>query len=96
VEFGPGRCGWPLLKDLMRLPTCFPNLHPQGRKGYKQDRGLRGFCGSQYGYTAWMIFAGLWVTLVIFGVANSFSVFFRPLAHEFGWDRVLISLAYSL
>jgi MFS family permease len=36
------------------------------------------------------------VTLVIFGVDNSFSVFFKPLAGEFGWDRGLTSLAYSL
>ena len=52
--------------------------------------------GSRVFYGWIMVFAGLWVTLVIFGVVNSFSVFFKPLAHEFGWDRGLISLAYSL
>jgi MFS family permease len=48
-------------------------------------------------FYGWIIvFVGLWVTLVIFGVVNSFSVFFKPLAQEFGWDRGLTSLAYSL
>jgi MFS family permease len=48
-------------------------------------------------FYGWIIvFTGLWVTLVIFGVVNSFSVFFKPLASEFGWDRGLTSLAYSL
>jgi MFS family permease len=48
-------------------------------------------------FYGWIIvFAGLWVTLVLFGVINSFSIFFKPLASEFGWDRGLTSLAYSL
>jgi sugar phosphate permease len=50
--------------------------------------------GIFYGWI--IVFTGLWVTLVIFGVVNSFSVFFKPLASEFGWDRGLTSLAYSL
>lgn len=50
--------------------------------------------GLFYGWI--IVFAGLWVTLVIFGVDNSFSVFFKPLAGEFGWDRGRTSLAYSL
>jgi hypothetical protein len=29
-----------------------------------------------------IVFTGLWVTLVIFGVVDSFSVFFKPLASE--------------
>jgi MFS family permease len=48
-------------------------------------------------FYGWIIvFAGLWVTLVIFGVVNAFSIFFKPMAAEFGWDRGLTSLAYSL
>jgi MFS family permease len=48
-------------------------------------------------FYGWIIvFTGLWVTLVIFGVVTSFSVFFKPLASEFGWDRGRTSLAYSL
>ena len=48
-------------------------------------------------FYGWIIvFAGLWVTLVVFGVVSSFSVFFKSPAQEFGWDRGFTSLAYSL
>jgi hypothetical protein len=48
-------------------------------------------------FYGWILgFAGLWVTLVVFGVVSSFSVFFKFLAWEFGWNRGLTSLTYSL
>jgi MFS family permease len=55
-----------------------------------KQRGRRVFYG-------WIIvFAGLWVTLVIIGAVNAFGIFFKPMAAEFGWDRGLTSRAYSL
>ena len=47
-----------------------------------------------YGWV--IVCAGLWVTLVLFGLTNAFSVFFKPLSVEFGWDRGVTSLAYSI
>ncbi len=47
-----------------------------------------------YGYT--IIIAGFFIQAVVWGVSNSFGVFFDPLIKEFGWSRATISGAASL
>lgn len=47
-----------------------------------------------YGYT--IIGAGFFIQAVIWGISNSFGVFFDPLIQEFGWSRATISGAASL
>ena len=47
-----------------------------------------------YGYT--IIIAGFFIQAVVWGISNSFGVFFDPLINEFGWSRATISGAASL
>ncbi|MCF6246668.1 MAG: MFS transporter [Desulfobacula sp.] len=47
-----------------------------------------------YGYT--IIIAGFFMQTVVWGISNSFGVFFDPLINEFGWSRATISGAASL
>ena len=47
-----------------------------------------------YGYT--IIVAGFFIQAVVWGISNSFGVFFDPLIKEFGWSRATISGAASL
>ncbi len=47
-----------------------------------------------YGYT--IIIAGFFIQTVVWGISNSFGVFFDPLINEFGWPRATISGAASL
>ncbi len=47
-----------------------------------------------YGYI--IIVAGFFIQAVVWGVSNSFGVFFDPLINEFGWSRATISGAASL
>jgi len=47
-----------------------------------------------YGYT--IIAASFCIQAVVWGISNSFGVFFAPLINEFGWSRATISGAASL
>ena len=47
-----------------------------------------------YGYI--IIVAGFFIQAVVWGISNSFGVFFDPLIKEFGWSRATISGAASL
>ena len=47
-----------------------------------------------YGYI--IIVAGFFIQAVVWGISNSFGVFFDPLIKEFGWSRATISGAVSL
>ncbi|MCG8635400.1 MAG: MFS transporter [Desulfobacterales bacterium] len=47
-----------------------------------------------YGYT--IIVAGFFIQAVVWGMSNSFGVFYDPLIREFGWSRATISGAVSL
>ncbi len=47
-----------------------------------------------YGYT--IIIAGFFIQAVVWGISNSFGIFFDPLIKEFGWSRATISGAVSL
>ena len=47
-----------------------------------------------YGYT--IIVAGFFIQTVVWGISNSFGIFFDPLIKEFGWSRATISGAASL
>lgn len=47
-----------------------------------------------YGYI--IIVAGFLIQAVVWGISNSFGVFFDPLIKEFGWSRATISGAASL
>lgn len=47
-----------------------------------------------YGYI--IIAAGFFIQAVVWGISNSFGVFFDPLMQEFGWSRATISGAASL
>lgn len=55
-----------------------------------QTRGATFF----YGYT--IIVAGFFIQAVVWGISNSFGVFFDPFIKEFGWSRATISGAASL
>ena len=47
-----------------------------------------------YGYI--VVIAALFTMVLMFGVYNSFGVFFKPLLTEFGWTRAMTSAAFSL
>jgi MFS family permease len=47
-----------------------------------------------YGYT--IVFAAVFILIVMHGINSSFGVFFTPLQEEFGWNRATISGAASL
>jgi len=47
-----------------------------------------------YGYI--IILSGFFIQAVVWGISNSFGVFFDPLIKEFGWSRATISGAASL
>jgi len=47
-----------------------------------------------YGYI--IVLAGFCIGLVIWGIFNTFGVFFNPLLDEFGWTRATLSTAASL
>jgi MFS family permease len=47
-----------------------------------------------YGYT--IVFAAVFILIVMHGINSSFGVFFTPLQDEFGWNRATISGAASL
>jgi MFS transporter, OFA family, oxalate/formate antiporter len=47
-----------------------------------------------YGYA--IIVASFFIQAVVWGISNSFGVFFDPLIQEFGWSRATISGAASL
>jgi len=47
-----------------------------------------------YGYT--IIVASFFIQAIVWGISNSFGVFFFPLISEFGWSRATISGAASL
>ncbi|WP_457551692.1 MFS transporter [Desulfobacula sp.] len=47
-----------------------------------------------YGYT--IIVAGFFIQAAVWGIINSFGIFFDPLIKEFGWSRATISGAASL
>jgi MFS family permease len=52
--------------------------------------------GSRASY-GWVIVGAVTVTIgVTYGLMFSYSVFFKPLADYFGWDRAMVSLVYSL
>ncbi len=44
-----------------------------------------------YGWV--IVFAGLVLSLIMYGVVDSFGIMFKPLAEEFHWDRGSISLS---
>src|SRR5262245_24106834 len=47
--------------------------------------------GFFYGWV--IVFAGLILSLIMFGVVDSFGVMFKPISEQFGWDRGTISAA---
>lgn len=47
-----------------------------------------------YGYI--ILLSGFFIQAVVWGISNSFGVFFDPLIKEFGWSRATISGAASL
>ena len=47
-----------------------------------------------YGYT--IILASFFIQAIVWGISNSFGVFFAPLINEFSWSRATISGAASL
>ena len=48
-------------------------------------------------YYGWIMLAALLViSIVSFGIYESFGVFFKPLQEDFGWSRALTSGVYSL
>jgi len=47
-----------------------------------------------YGYI--VVVAALFIMVVIYGVYNSFGIFFKPVLTEFGWTRAMTSGAFSL
>jgi len=44
-----------------------------------------------YGWV--IVFAGLFLTLIMFGVVDAFGVMFKPISEQFQWDRGTISVA---
>ncbi|UCH02178.1 MAG: MFS transporter [Candidatus Bathyarchaeota archaeon] len=50
--------------------------------------------GTFYGWT--IVAASFIVLCITFGVQQTFSVYFKPILSEFGWDRTQISLALSI
>ncbi len=50
--------------------------------------------GFSYGYV--IVFAGLLISIVMWGARQSFGVFFGPLLDEFGWQRGPTSAAFSV
>lgn len=54
-------------------------------------RGLRGI------YYGWVIvFGGLLLTLIMYGVAESFAIMFKPLAFDLAADRGAVSIAFTI
>ena len=47
--------------------------------------------GFFYGWV--IVFAGLILSLIMFGVVDSFGVMFKPISEQFSWDRGTISVA---
>jgi MFS family permease len=47
--------------------------------------------GFFYGWV--IVFAGLILSLIMFGVVDSFGVMFKPISEQFHWDRGTISVA---
>jgi len=47
-----------------------------------------------YGYI--VVVAALFIMMVIYGVYNTFGIFFKPVLTEFGWTRTMTSGAFSL
>ncbi len=47
-----------------------------------------------YGYT--IIAASFFIQFFVWGISNSFGIFFDPLVNEFGWSRATVSGAASL
>ncbi len=47
-----------------------------------------------YGYT--IILASVFIQAIVWGISNSFGMFFAPLISEFNWSRAMISGAASL
>ncbi len=48
---------------------------------------------SKFFYGWVIVFAGLALSLIMYGVVDSFGIMFKPLAEEFHWDRGSISLS---
>ena len=44
-----------------------------------------------YGWV--IVFAGLTLSLIMYGVIESFAIMFKPIAGQFGWDRGTVSVA---
>lgn len=57
---------------------------------------LKQFCVSRYinGYT--IIIASFLIQMVGMGAFQTFGIFFKPILHEFNWDRAITSGAFSL
>src|SRR4051812_29089285 len=47
-----------------------------------------------YGWV--IVFAGLVLTLIMYGIVETFSIMFKPIAADFHWDRGAVSLASML
>jgi len=47
-----------------------------------------------YGYT--IILVSFFIQTIVWGISNSFGIFFEPLINEFGWSRATLSGAASL
>ena len=47
-----------------------------------------------YGWV--IVAAGFLMIFITYGLIYSYSVFFKPLAEHFQWDRASVSLIYSL
>ena len=46
---------------------------------------------SAYGWV--IVFAGLLISLCMYGVIESFAIMFKPIAEQFSWDRGTVSVA---
>ena len=44
-----------------------------------------------YGWV--IVFAGLFLTLIMFGIVDSFGIMFKSISEQFQWDRGTISVA---
>ncbi len=72
----------------------------QDRKGtsFQQVEGRRNDAASAGGvFYGWVIvFAGLVLSLIMYGVIEAFGVMFKPIVAEFQWDRGTVSVASML
>ncbi len=50
--------------------------------------------GLFYGYI--IVIATFFITMIVFGVRQTYGIFFNPMASQFGWDSAVVSSVFSL